>query len=125
MSVDRLLNKCKEYVYKNSSYSDQRQKYYLENELLKQHIKEEATVSLAESLQLLNTCKPDILKAFHHENKEALLDESMTQSKVVEQYNMRKLENISEGYYKMLEKVNRKKHIELNAQKKRIGEISL
>ena len=38
-----------------------------------------------------------------------MIEESMTQRQVVDQYNMRKLENVGGGYYKMLEKGHRRK----------------
>lgn len=64
--------------------------------------------------------KPAVLRAFYEEGKTAMMEESTTQRKVVESYNMRKIENVSAGYYMMLEKGNRKKRIALAAKKKRM-----
>jgi hypothetical protein len=53
--------------------------------------------------------KPQIVKAVHAEQWRDLVEESMTQRQVVEAYNMRKIENVGGGYYKMLEKGHSRK----------------
>ena len=47
-----------------------------------------------------------------------MIEESMTQRQVIDQYNMRKLENVSGGYYKMLEKGQRRKRQEIISKNK-------
>ncbi|TNV80098.1 hypothetical protein FGO68_gene13020 [Halteria grandinella] len=122
-SVDQLVNRCKNYEERYSSQGSTKQKYYVDSELLKQRIRHDSTVELADTLHSLSDFKPAIVKAFHAEHVVAQYEESTTQRKVVDSYNMRKLDNISGGYYMMLERGQRKKRIAMATKKKRLGAI--
>lgn len=70
-SVDQLVNRCKIFEDRYCTLGNKKQKYYVDSELLKQRIRDETTVELAETLHQLSDFKPKVVKAFHSEHLSA------------------------------------------------------
>ena len=92
------MKDCNEYIERLEKRKHvERQK--IDQMIIKQRIRDDNTVRISKELQSLSGYKPALLQAFYRENRQAFIEESTTQRRVVEQYHMRKLEDMGAGGY--------------------------
>eukprot|EP00347_Sterkiella_histriomuscorum_P010820 403374802 len=105
-NLDRVMMGCREYIHNFMSHSDRSYvKTQIDNEILRQKIRQQKAIELANNFQYLSDYNAPLIKALHEERKIEIKDECDTQRRVIEGFQHRK---INQQYFQMLEK-NRKK----------------
>ncbi|CDW75380.1 UNKNOWN [Stylonychia lemnae] len=104
-NLDRVMMGCREYIHKFMNQTDRGLVHEIDQEIMKQKIRQQKAIEMANNFQYLSDYNAQIIKALYDERKIEIQDECDTQRKVIENFQNRK---VNTQYFSMLEKSRKK-----------------